>query len=99
MSSFNLTRMVTMSPFFSLLNKSSYELEVGEVSSPSSTRWHYVPSAEVSLHQGAGRNAVVVEVPAPPLSFPESSLLARGPLRKVVSAGGRLSLHLQLLPV
>lgn len=98
MSSFNLTRMVTMSPFFSLLNKSSYELEVGEVS-PSSTRWHYVPSAEVSLHQGAGRDTVVVEVPAPPLSFPESSLLARGPLREAVSAGGRLSLHLQLLPV
>uniref|UniRef100_H3CXZ0 Vacuolar protein sorting 13 homolog C n=1 Tax=Tetraodon nigroviridis TaxID=99883 RepID=H3CXZ0_TETNG len=46
MSSFNLTRIVTISPFFSLLNKSSYELEVGEVSSHSSTRWHYVSSAE-----------------------------------------------------
>uniref|UniRef100_A0A3P8UW48 Vacuolar protein sorting-associated protein 13 VPS13 adaptor binding domain-containing protein n=1 Tax=Cynoglossus semilaevis TaxID=244447 RepID=A0A3P8UW48_CYNSE len=32
MSSFNLTRIVTMSPFYTLVNKSSYELEVGEVS-------------------------------------------------------------------
>lgn len=39
-----------MSPFFNLVNKSSYELEVGEVSSHSSTRWHYVSSAEVTLH-------------------------------------------------
>lgn len=49
MSSFNLTRIVTMSPFFSLLNKSSYELELGEVSHHSSTRWHYMSSAEVGL--------------------------------------------------
>ncbi|XP_053190317.1 intermembrane lipid transfer protein VPS13C [Scomber japonicus] len=45
MSSFNLTRIVTMSPFFTLVNKSSYELEVGEVSQ-TSTRWHYVTSTE-----------------------------------------------------
>lgn len=38
-----------MSPFFSLVNKSSYELEVGEVSNHASTRWHYVSSAEVTL--------------------------------------------------
>ncbi|KAM3866154.1 intermembrane lipid transfer protein VPS13C-like [Diretmus argenteus] len=31
MSSFILTRIVTMSPFYTLVNKSSYELEVGEV--------------------------------------------------------------------
>ncbi|KAF1393337.1 hypothetical protein PFLUV_G00038030 [Perca fluviatilis] len=46
MSSFNLTRIVTMSPFYTLVNKSSYELEVGEVSSQISTRWHYISSTE-----------------------------------------------------
>ncbi|KAF3832042.1 hypothetical protein F7725_025707, partial [Dissostichus mawsoni] len=46
MSSTNLTRIVTMSPFFTLLNKSSYELEVGELCSPTSTRWHYIASSE-----------------------------------------------------
>ncbi|XP_028441459.1 vacuolar protein sorting-associated protein 13C isoform X1 [Perca flavescens] len=46
MSSFNLTRIVTMSPFYTLVNKSSYELEVGEVSSQSSTKWHYISSTE-----------------------------------------------------
>ncbi|XP_053284291.1 intermembrane lipid transfer protein VPS13C [Pleuronectes platessa] len=45
LSSFNLTRIVTMSPFFTLVNKSSYELEVGEVL-PTSTRWHYISSTE-----------------------------------------------------
>lgn len=48
MSTFKLTRIVTMSSFFSLVNKSSYELEVGEVSEHLSTRWHYVSSAEVT---------------------------------------------------
>uniref|UniRef100_A0A673BWJ4 Vacuolar protein sorting 13 homolog C n=1 Tax=Sphaeramia orbicularis TaxID=375764 RepID=A0A673BWJ4_9TELE len=46
MSSFNLTRIVTMSPFYTLVNKSSYELEVGEVLSQTSTRWHYIASTE-----------------------------------------------------
>ncbi|KAK1874874.1 Vacuolar protein sorting-associated protein 13C [Dissostichus eleginoides] len=46
MSSTNLTRIVTMSPFFTLLNKSSYELEVGELCSPTATRWHYIASSE-----------------------------------------------------
>ncbi|XP_076592336.1 intermembrane lipid transfer protein VPS13C isoform X4 [Chaetodon auriga] len=46
MSSFNLTRIVTMSPFYTLVNKSSYELEVGEVTSQTSTRWHYISSKE-----------------------------------------------------
>ncbi|XP_043958536.1 vacuolar protein sorting-associated protein 13C isoform X2 [Gambusia affinis] len=47
MSSFNLTRIVTFSPFYTLVNKSSYELEVGELLSQTATRWHYVPSTEV----------------------------------------------------
>lgn len=47
MSSFNLTRIVTMSPFYTLVNKSSYELEVGEVTNQSSTKWHYISSTEV----------------------------------------------------
>ncbi|XP_068584903.1 intermembrane lipid transfer protein VPS13C isoform X2 [Cebidichthys violaceus] len=46
MSSFNITRIVTMSPFYTLVNKSSYELEVGEVTSQTSTRWHYISSTE-----------------------------------------------------
>ncbi|XP_026157018.1 vacuolar protein sorting-associated protein 13C isoform X2 [Mastacembelus armatus] len=46
MSSFNLTRIVTMSPFYTLVNRSSYELEVGEVTGQSSTRWHYISSTE-----------------------------------------------------
>ncbi|XP_075939319.1 intermembrane lipid transfer protein VPS13C isoform X3 [Anarhichas minor] len=46
MSSFNITRIVTMSPFHTLVNKSSYELEVGEVTSQTSTRWHYISSTE-----------------------------------------------------
>lgn len=48
MSSFNLTRIVTLSPFYTLVNKSSYELEVGELISQTSIRWHYIPSSEVS---------------------------------------------------
>ncbi|XP_054866363.1 intermembrane lipid transfer protein VPS13C isoform X4 [Amphiprion ocellaris] len=46
MSSFNLTRIVTMSPFYTLVNKSTFELEVGEVLNPMSTRWHYISSTE-----------------------------------------------------
>ncbi|XP_040904460.1 vacuolar protein sorting-associated protein 13C isoform X1 [Toxotes jaculatrix] len=46
MSSFNLTRIVTMSPFYTLVNKSSYELEVGEITGSASTRWHYISSTE-----------------------------------------------------
>ncbi|KAK2854371.1 hypothetical protein Q5P01_007032 [Channa striata] len=46
MSSFNLTRIVTMSPFYTLVNKSTYELEVGEVTGQTSTKWHYISSTE-----------------------------------------------------
>ncbi|XP_029622522.1 vacuolar protein sorting-associated protein 13C-like [Salmo trutta] len=49
MSSFNLTKMVTMSPFFTLVNKSSYELEVGEVQTEEGSvnrKWHYISSTE-----------------------------------------------------
>ncbi|KAF6721023.1 Vacuolar protein sorting-associated protein 13C [Oryzias melastigma] len=46
MSSFNLTRIVTMSPYYTLVNKSSYELEVGEVVNANSTKWHYISSTE-----------------------------------------------------
>ncbi|XP_071256543.1 intermembrane lipid transfer protein VPS13C isoform X5 [Salvelinus alpinus] len=49
MSSFNLTKMVTMSPFFTLVNKSSYELEVGEVRTEEGSvngKWHYISSTE-----------------------------------------------------
>ena len=53
MSSFNLTRIVTMSPFYTLVNKSSYELEVGEVMSHTSTRWHYISTTEVSVSSSA----------------------------------------------
>ncbi|KAI4872968.1 hypothetical protein NFI96_023652 [Prochilodus magdalenae] len=51
MSSFNLTRIVTMSPFYTLVNKSSFELEVGEVQNDIgngnvSGKWHYISSTE-----------------------------------------------------
>lgn len=47
LSSFNLTRIVTISPFYTLVNKSSFELEVGEVQTDISNKWHYIPSKEV----------------------------------------------------
>ncbi|KAG7327785.1 hypothetical protein KOW79_009391 [Hemibagrus wyckioides] len=48
LSSFNLTRIVTISPFYTLVNKSSFELEVGEVQNGSnvSNKWHYISSTE-----------------------------------------------------
>ncbi|KAL4641944.1 vacuolar protein sorting-associated protein 13C isoform X1 [Arapaima gigas] len=48
MSSFNLTRIVTMSPFYTLVNKSSYELEIGEVQNGATVneKWHYIGSRE-----------------------------------------------------
>ncbi|XP_070411206.1 intermembrane lipid transfer protein VPS13C isoform X2 [Nothobranchius furzeri] len=46
MSSFTLTRVVTMTPFYTLVNKSSYELEVGELIDQTSVRWNYIPSSE-----------------------------------------------------
>ncbi|MEQ2165497.1 hypothetical protein GOODEAATRI_017446 [Goodea atripinnis] len=46
MSSFNLTRIVTLSPFYTLVNKSLFELEVGELISQTSIRWNYIPSTE-----------------------------------------------------
>ncbi|KAJ7994515.1 hypothetical protein DPEC_G00250280 [Dallia pectoralis] len=48
MSSFNLTRIVTMSPFFTLVNKSQFELEVGEAQAEgnSNQKWHYISSTE-----------------------------------------------------
>ncbi|XP_061103082.1 intermembrane lipid transfer protein VPS13C isoform X2 [Conger conger] len=49
MSSFNLTRIVTMSPFYTLVNKSSYELEAGEVQMDETImrgKWHYITSKE-----------------------------------------------------
>lgn len=50
MSSFNLTRLVTFTPFYMLTNNTSYELEVGEIlheDGPSRIRWHYAGSKEV----------------------------------------------------
>ncbi|KAG2470896.1 VP13C protein, partial [Polypterus senegalus] len=48
MSSFNLTRIVTLSPFYTLVNKSSYELEVGELQMTTSIteKWHYIAASE-----------------------------------------------------
>ncbi|RXM97983.1 Vacuolar protein sorting-associated protein 13C, partial [Acipenser ruthenus] len=49
MSSFNLTRIVMMSPFYTLVNKSSFELEVGEVQTTGTVtngKWHYIAAAE-----------------------------------------------------
>ncbi|MGH0128064.1 UNVERIFIED_CONTAM: hypothetical protein FKN15_036109 [Acipenser sinensis] len=49
MSSFNLIRIVMMSPFYTLVNKSSFELEVGEVQTTGTVtngKWHYIAAAE-----------------------------------------------------
>ncbi|KAG8576312.1 hypothetical protein GDO81_009827 [Engystomops pustulosus] len=49
MSSFNLTRIVTMTPFYTLVNKCELELEVGEIKADGSLpdlKWHYVSSSE-----------------------------------------------------
>lgn len=52
MSSFNLTRIVTLTPFYTIANKSSLELEVGEVGADGSlptNKWSYFSSSEVFL--------------------------------------------------
>ncbi|XP_032336935.1 vacuolar protein sorting-associated protein 13C isoform X2 [Camelus ferus] len=49
MSSFNLTRIVTLTPFYTIENKSSLELEVGEIASDGSVptnKWNYIASSE-----------------------------------------------------
>ncbi|XP_042328008.1 LOW QUALITY PROTEIN: vacuolar protein sorting-associated protein 13C [Sceloporus undulatus] len=49
MSSFNLTRIVTLTPFFTIANKSSLEVEVGEVGADGSlptNKWSYFSSSE-----------------------------------------------------
>uniref|UniRef100_A0A8I5ZMR7 Vacuolar protein sorting 13 homolog C n=1 Tax=Rattus norvegicus TaxID=10116 RepID=A0A8I5ZMR7_RAT len=49
MSSFNLSRIVTLTPFCTVANKSSLELEVGEIASDGSiptNKWHYIASSE-----------------------------------------------------
>lgn len=59
-----------MSPFFTLVNKSSYELEVGEITNQGSTKWHYISSTEVRISSPelytesdfAGSELVVAEV-------------------------------------
>lgn len=50
MSSFNLTRIVTMTPFYTLVNNCTLELEVGEIEADGSLpefKWHYIGSSEV----------------------------------------------------
>lgn len=50
MSSFNLTRIVTLTPFYTIVNKSSLELEVGEIAPDGSmptNKWNYIASSEV----------------------------------------------------
>lgn len=50
MSSFNLTRIVTLTPFYTIANKTSFELEVGEVGADGSlptNKWSYFSSSEV----------------------------------------------------
>ncbi|XP_032273581.1 vacuolar protein sorting-associated protein 13C isoform X1 [Phoca vitulina] len=49
MSSFNLTRIITLTPFCTIANKSSLELEVGEIASDGSmptNKWNYIASSE-----------------------------------------------------
>ncbi|XP_064013497.1 intermembrane lipid transfer protein VPS13C isoform X2 [Pogoniulus pusillus] len=49
MSSFNLTRIVTFTPFYTIANKSSLEIEVGEIGPNGSlptNKWNYVSASE-----------------------------------------------------
>uniref|UniRef100_A0A8C3JPH8 Vacuolar protein sorting 13 homolog C n=1 Tax=Calidris pygmaea TaxID=425635 RepID=A0A8C3JPH8_9CHAR len=49
MSSFNLTRIVTFTPFYTIANKSSLELEVGEIGPNGSfptNKWNYISASE-----------------------------------------------------
>ncbi|KAM6308390.1 intermembrane lipid transfer protein VPS13C isoform 2-T2 [Aegotheles albertisi] len=49
MSSFNLTRIVTFTPFYTIANKSSLELEVGEIGPDGSfptNKWNYISASE-----------------------------------------------------
>ncbi|XP_072349204.1 LOW QUALITY PROTEIN: intermembrane lipid transfer protein VPS13C [Scyliorhinus torazame] len=49
MSSFNMTKVVTLTPFYTLVNKSSYELEVGEdqpTGQLDNGKWIYISAAE-----------------------------------------------------
>ncbi|XP_060115875.1 intermembrane lipid transfer protein VPS13C isoform X1 [Heteronotia binoei] len=49
MSSFNLTRIVTLTPFYTIANKSSFELEVGELAADGSlptNKWSYFAASE-----------------------------------------------------
>ncbi|XP_018108372.1 vacuolar protein sorting-associated protein 13C isoform X2 [Xenopus laevis] len=49
MSSFNLSRIVTLTPFYTIVNKSKLEIEVGEIVtdvSPTDIKWNYVSSSE-----------------------------------------------------
>ncbi|TSM20261.1 Vacuolar protein sorting-associated protein 13C [Bagarius yarrelli] len=65
LSSFNLTRIVTISPFYTLVNKSSFELEVGEVQNDTngSNRWHYICSTEcLPLWPESGTQKLCVRV-------------------------------------
>ncbi|XP_064373577.1 intermembrane lipid transfer protein VPS13C isoform X2 [Dromaius novaehollandiae] len=48
-SSFNLTRIVTFTPFYTIANKSSLELEVGEIGPGGSfptNKWNYISTSE-----------------------------------------------------
>ncbi|XP_075288131.1 intermembrane lipid transfer protein VPS13C isoform X2 [Opisthocomus hoazin] len=49
MSSFNLTRIVTFTPFYTIANKSSLELEIGEIGPNGSfptNKWTYISTSE-----------------------------------------------------
>uniref|UniRef100_A0A672USM2 Vacuolar protein sorting 13 homolog C n=1 Tax=Strigops habroptila TaxID=2489341 RepID=A0A672USM2_STRHB len=49
MSTFNLTRIVTFTPFYTIANKSSLELEVGEIGPNGSfptNKWNYISASE-----------------------------------------------------
>ncbi|XP_053575277.1 LOW QUALITY PROTEIN: intermembrane lipid transfer protein VPS13C [Bombina bombina] len=49
MSSFNLSRIITLTPFYTLVNKCEFELEVGEIvmdGAVSNIIWNYISSSE-----------------------------------------------------
>ncbi|KAM8804771.1 intermembrane lipid transfer protein VPS13C [Eudromia elegans] len=77
-SSFNLTRIVTFTPFYTIANKSSLELEVGEIGSGGSfptNKWNYISSSECLPfwpENSSGElcvRAVGFEIPSKPFPF------------------------------
>ncbi|KGL81364.1 Vacuolar protein sorting-associated protein 13C, partial [Tinamus guttatus] len=95
-SSFNLTRIVTFTPFYTIANKSSLELEVGEIGPGGSfptNKWNYISSSECLPfwpENSSGElcvRAVGYEIPSKPFPF---KIQDNGTLLKLEELNGGL---------